>query len=600
MSTALKLTSPPQTAVRRQLPGLLGSRFWPVAAMGAGSVLVGLTESSILAVLAQVAAALVAGSSRVRVAIGPVRIDQSISTLLAIAAGLALARLALQGVVAVLPARIAADFLAALRRGLLAAFTRASWAAQSTDREGELQELMTTQTAQASVASLQASMMATSILTFTVMAASAVVLSPLAALAVLLTAGVLFALLRPLAAFGSRRAQDLSRTSIAYAGAISETGRLAEESHVFGVSDAQNRRGAELVSTVRRQYFQMQLAGNLVPGIYQSLMYLVVITGLAILYIAGAGHVATLGAVVLMLVRAGSYGQQAQTTYQNTRQALPYLERVQAAQQRYIADAAADGTESLESIQRIALELVGFRYQPATPVLHELSFAVMAGETVGIIGPSGAGKSTLVQILLALRKPTIGAYLINGRPASSYKRCDWHRAVAYVPQEPQLLHASVSDNISFLRGLPPDAIERAAMLAGIHDEIVTWPQGYATIIGPRADAVSGGQRQRICLARALAASPELLVLDEPTSALDRRSELVIQRSLTELKGKVTMFIVAHRLSLLEVCDRVMVIRAGRMEAFEDTAQLRATDGYYRRMIVATPATAGGAGETSSA
>ena len=234
------------------------------------------------------------------------------------------------------------------------------------------------------------------------------------------------------------------------------------------------------------------------------------------------------------------------------------------------------------------------------PALQDVTFDVERSETVGIIGPSGAGKSTLVQILLALREPTTGVYLVNGQPSNKYRRCDWQRLVAYVPQEPRLLHASVFDNISFLRDLSSDDVERAAILAGIHDEIAAWPDGYGTIIGPRADAVSGGQQQRVCLARALAASPDLLVLDEPTSALDRHSEFVIQRSLIELKGQVTMFIVAHRLSLLEVCDRVMVIHAGRMEAFEETANLHERSGYYRGVIAAAPATAGGARETPPA
>jgi ABC-type multidrug transport system fused ATPase/permease subunit len=144
-----------------------------------------------------------------------------------------------------------------------------------------------------------------------------------------------------------------------------------------------------------------------------------------------------------------------------------------------------------------------------------------------------------------------------------------------------LLHGSVADNVRFLRPISDDAIERACRLARIHDEIVGWPDGYATIVGPRADAVSGGQQQRICLARALAAEPELLILDEPTSALDPRSEALIQESLVALKENLTLFIIAHRMSTLSICDRVMVIIEGKLDAFDKVEELRRNNHYYK-------------------
>ena len=110
---------------------------------------------------------------------------------------------------------------------------------------------------------------------------------------------------------------------------------------------------------------------------------------------------------------------------------------------------------------------------------------------------------------------------------------------------------------------------------------MSWPNGYETIVGPRADAVSGGQQQRICLARALAAQPEILILDEPTSALDPRSETLIQESLTALKHQVTLFIIAHRMSTLDICDRVMVVLDGHLDAFDTIALLARTNPYYR-------------------
>jgi ABC-type multidrug transport system fused ATPase/permease subunit len=245
-----------------------------------------------------------------------------------------------------------------------------------------------------------------------------------------------------------------------------------------------------------------------------------------------------------------------------------------------------DGIRALDEVGALTFSHVSFAYDGREDALTDIDFHVTGGETVGIIGPSGAGKSTLVQILLGLRRPTSGEYLVNGLPAAEYRQDDWRHLFAYVPQEPKLLHASVIDNIRFFRDLSRDAVERAAQLAGIHTEILTWPQQYETLIGPRADAISGGQQQRICLARALAADPEILVLDEPTSALDPGAEQLIQESLLALKHKLTLFIVAHRMSTLGICERVMVIVNGRLNAFDSLDNLRETNAYYRSAVSA--------------
>jgi ABC-type multidrug transport system fused ATPase/permease subunit len=564
-----------------QLRPLLGDRRGSIVALGIGSVLSGFTEAGILAIVAEVATSLVNRVTRVHIEIGPLHVEPTVGALLATALVLAVIRIALQVLISFLPARIAADVQGHLRRRMFEAFTHASWGMQSRDREGHLQELMTSQIMQASLGALQATALVTALFTFAVLVLSALVLNVVAAAIVLTAASLLFVLLRPMNTIGAQHARSLSAAQMSYAGGVGEAIRVAEETHVFGVAAAQRNRIDSFIAAAQDLFFRTQFIARLIPNVYQSLVYLVLIGGLLALYETGSGHLASLGAVVLLLVRAGIYGQQIQGSYTSVRQAAPFIERLDEAEQRYVASSRASGQLSMSTVQTLTFENVSFAYQPGRPVLSDINFEARGGEAVGVIGPSGAGKSTLVQILLNLRTPDEGRYLINGVPVQQIRQDDWHARVAYVPQEPRLLHASVAENIRYFRDLDDSAVERAAQLARIHEDVVSWPNGYETIVGPRADAVSGGQQQRICLARALAAQPEILVLDEPTSSLDPRSEALIRESLTALKHRVTLFIIAHRMSTLDMCDRVMVVLDGHLDAFDTIPLLARTNPYYR-------------------
>jgi ATP-binding cassette, subfamily B, bacterial len=453
---------------------------------------------------------------------------------------------------------------------------------QSRDREGLLQEVMTSQTAQATGGALQATSLINSSFTFLILMGSAVALSPAAAGVVFVIAVGMFGILRPLRSLGSRRSRELSQAQVQYAGGVAEANRLAEETQVFGVMSAQDDRVGRLLKNCRDLFFRTQLIAKVVPNLYQSLIFVLVILGLAALNASGRGHAASLGAVVLLLVRAAQTGQSIQGSYQALQQSLPFIDRIQRTDRRYAGSTQSDGGQQLSEVQTLGFDGIDFAYNPGTPVLTDVSFTVEAGEAIGVVGPTGAGKSTLIQVLLRLRAPVAGCYLVNGTDVRDFSRDDWHRLVAYVPQEPRLLHASVADNIRFFRELDDEAVERAARLARIHDDIAGWADGYETIVGPRADAVSGGQQQRICLARGLAAHPQVLVLDEPTSALDPQSERLIGESLIGLKHELTLFIIAHRMSTLDMCDRVMVIDNGRLVAFDTKTLLQRDNAYYRR------------------
>lgn len=197
--------------------------------------------------------------------------------------------------------------------------------------------------------------------------------------------------------------------------------------------------------------------------------------------------------------------------------------------------------------------------------LENLSFEIPAGAFVGVTGPSGAGKSTLVDLIVGLVEPASGTVTIDGTPLTDLDVAAWRRTIGYVAQETILLNGSVGKNIAWgMKATNLGTVEVAARMANAHHFIAELAQGYDTEIGERGVRLSGGQRQRLGLARALIGKKRLLILDEATSALDSESELEILKALEKLRGKVTIFMVAHRLSTLKNADHILMLENGRL------------------------------------
>jgi ATP-binding cassette subfamily B protein len=239
---------------------------------------------------------------------------------------------------------------------------------------------------------------------------------------------------------------------------------------------------------------------------------------------------------------------------------------------------------------RIAVRHLHFHHATDTrPVagrgaLNGLSFDVQPGECLAILGPSGSGKSTLMHLLLRLYDYTEGSIQFDGRELSSLPR-KWVRAqIGVVMQEPFLFSKSLRDNLRLGRGDAPDEeIEAAARAASIHDTILTFAEGYSTLIGERGITLSGGQRQRVAIARAVLKRPPLLILDDAMSAIDAETESLILHALQERRGQATTLVIAHRLSTLAHADRVIVLDHGRIIQTGTPAELSAQEGLYRRL-----------------
>jgi ATP-binding cassette subfamily B protein/subfamily B ATP-binding cassette protein MsbA len=229
----------------------------------------------------------------------------------------------------------------------------------------------------------------------------------------------------------------------------------------------------------------------------------------------------------------------------------------------------------------VSFEAVSFGYDPARPVLRNLSLHVEAGQTIALVGATGAGKTTLVSLIPRFFDPQSGRVLVDGVDLRGVQLRSWRKNVALVLQEPFLFPRSIAENIAYARPHAAAAeIEAAARAANIHHFIERLPSGYQTIIGERGATLSGGERQRLSIARALLADAPILILDEPTSSVDPATEHLIMEALERLIAHRTTFIIAHRLSTLRYANRIVVLQNGSIGESGSHSELLARGGIY--------------------
>lgn len=238
----------------------------------------------------------------------------------------------------------------------------------------------------------------------------------------------------------------------------------------------------------------------------------------------------------------------------------------------------------------LLVERVSFTYPRADePVLRDVNLCIRAGESVGIVGASGSGKTTLIDLLLGLLVPAQGTVRIDETVLTEANVGHWRRQIGYVPQDTFLMDATILENVVFHRRFASTsdaerAVWRALDEAQLAEFVAGLPGGLAARVGERGTRLSGGQRQRLGIARALLDKPAVLVLDEATSALDADTEKAINDTVTALRGQMTMLIVAHRLSTVRACDRIVIMEAGAVAdqgTFDELAKRNAT---FARMV----------------
>ncbi|MBX3621838.1 MAG: ABC transporter ATP-binding protein/permease [Rhizobacter sp.] len=356
----------------------------------------------------------------------------------------------------------------------------------------------------------------------------------------------------------------------------------------FNNEDFEARRYDESLERLRRA----QLKAQTTLSVLNSGQQLIIATGLvAMLWRATSGVIdghMTLGDLVMInafMIQLYIPLNFLGVIYREIKQSLTDLDKMFTLMEREREVDDAPGATPLQVTQgHVKFEHVSFAYEPARPILHDVSFEIPAGKTVAVVGPSGSGKSTLARLLYRFYDVNAGTISIDGRDIRQVTQSTLRQAIGIVPQDTVLFNDTVAYNIAYGRpGASRDEVEAAARAARIHDFIVSTPKGYDTAVGERGLKLSGGEKQRVAIARTLLKNPPIMIFDEATSALDSANERAIQAELQGVARNKTALVIAHRLSTVVEAHQILVMDHGRIAERGTHAELIARDGRYAQM-----------------
>ena len=544
----------PGDRVWPQLRRLTSGRWWQIAAVAAASIAAGLAEAGFLVLVTRLGFAISDGADTIEL-LGE---ELTTGTAVGVATAGLVVRVLTSAVSGWVGSGIVADVSQDMRSRLAWSYLASDWPTKQQHRSGELQQLLTGFTQAAGDLVGNSIVTLISVLNLTALLIVALVVNPTATIAVVGGLLVLSQAIRPLRSALRRQSELSAQASLQYAGVVQEVDQVGLEVEVFGVQNPMGERVTDLITWQTLINRRSNFLRTLIPNVYTGLAYLAILLTLGAIAAGDGVSLTSVGAVMLTMLRALSYGQVVQTSRASVIAAMPYLLEVGRRQGLYSASHREPGQACPETVLPLKLEQVDFEYLPGQPVIRGVDLVLERGDVVGLVGPSGAGKSTLVQLILGLRQPTGGRVVAGGVPLAQIDRSGWVRRVTFVPQRATLIAGTVAENIRFFRqGVSAAEIERAAVLANLHGDVTAWPERYERQVGDGGSNLSGGQQQRLCIARALVEKPDVLVLDEPTSALDAASEELVRSALDSLREHTAIVIIAHRPSTLEICNRML-------------------------------------------
>ena len=381
----------------------------------------------------------------------------------------------------------------------------------------------------------------------------------------------------------------VSQSNILYNFFIAQRMSASKLVRIFKTEDFEAEQFSQIVSRLEAGEMDVRQRTTFV----QSQLDPILICGaLVILYVGSAFlrlDFSSISIFLLVLLRMFPFSKTANQHFQSMLSLKSALDRIQ----KFLSDAEAahtiqSGAKSFVGLQHgIVFKNVSFSYNAHKVVLQDLSFSWPKGSVLALVGQSGSGKSTIVDLILRLRDVQEGAVLVDDIDIKDLDLMSYRKAIGYVSQDAFLFNDTLYHNIVYGRtGIQPEAVEKACKQSHCFEFIQRFALGLETKVGDRGAMLSGGERQRICLARALVANPDLLILDEPTSALDSESESYINQTLAELKamGK-TILIIAHRFSTVKEADQILVMEHGKVVERGSHADLfgQGNNSLYKRL-----------------
>lgn len=460
--------------------------------------------------------------------------------------------------------RIAADYEYNTRSELLRLMFESNWLYLSRQRVGYLEQILITDIQKSSGLLAHASGVILILTNFIIYGFLAINISSAIASLSLVVGGSIFLFLKPL----------FYRTRLVSGEMVRKNKELAHYAaeNIIGMKAIKSisaeylalKKGLTCFDNLKTLSIKLNLLSNFIGVLMQPIAIFFIIGIFAIFYKTSIFSFASFAVIVYAINRIFSNIQLAQSEIHNMSAYVPYLISALNYKKNALEHKEQDfGKEKFNFNKALEFKNVSFAYNDRVKALFDINFSVKKGEMVGIIGPSGSGKTTIVDLLLRLFAPKKGDIFLDEENIANINVKDWRKNVGYVSQDIFLFNDTIENNIRFYVDFINDEdIKEAAKRANIYDFIESQPDGFKTMVGERGIRLSGGQRQRIVLARALVRKPQILILDEATSALDNESEILVQKAIKELKGRITVIAIAHRLSTVIHSDKLIVLENG--------------------------------------
>jgi ABC-type multidrug transport system fused ATPase/permease subunit len=355
---------------------------------------------------------------------------------------------------------------------------------------------------------------------------------------------------------------------------------------ISGVEGKVGELAGNYFENIKINTLKLNILKIILSSIMQPIGLIFLVLVFAIFFRRPDFNLAALAAIMYLIQKVFLYVQQLQGNMHRIVESAPYLQQIINYEK-----ISKDNQENDEGIANfifnhsLRFSDVSFSYVPEKIIFKKLNLEIKQGEMLALVGPSGGGKTTVADLILRLFTPNAGQIILDNENIDNIDIKKWRCNIGYVSQDIFLVNDTIRNNIKYYDdNIAEGDIIRAAKMANIDEFIINSDKGYDTIVGDRGVLLSGGQRQRIAIARTLARKPSLLILDEATSALDNESEEEIQKVIKGLKGKITIIVIAHRLSTVKICDRLLALDQGKIvEEGSPEQLLNDKDSYFYKI-----------------